>query len=63
MKEKMKYILLGVVFLVLAFFAPTMLAGKIVYIYLIPLNSTVMTCLFAAAGVLFIVAGIFTKKK
>ena len=63
MKEKIKYILIGVVFLILAFVAPVLFANLTFYISFIPVNATVIAWVFGIIGVLAIVVGILDKKK
>lgn len=63
MKEKIKYILIGVVFLILAFVAPVLFADLTFYISFIPVNATVIAWVFGIIGVLAIVVGILDKKK
>ena len=63
MKEKIQYILIGVVFLILAFVAPVLFADLTFYISFIPVNATVIAWVFGIIGVLAIVVGILDKKK
>ena len=63
MKEKIKYILIGVVFLIAAFVAPVLFADLTFYISFIPLNATVISWVSGIIGALFILVGILAKKK
>ena len=63
MKEKIKYILIGVVFLIAAFVAPVLFADLTFYISFIPLNATVISWVSGIIGALFILVGILDKKK
>lgn len=63
MKEKIKCILIGVVFLVLAFVAPVLFADFTFYISFIPLNATVFGWGCGIVGALMILIGVLGKKK
>lgn len=63
MKEKIKYILIGIAFIVLAFIAPVLFADLTFYISFIPLNATVVSWIFGIVGVLCVLVGILDKKK
>ena len=63
MKEKIKYILIGIAFIVLAFIAPVLFADLTFYISFIPLNATVVSWIFGILGVLCVLVGILDKKK
>ena len=63
MKEKIKYILIGIAFIVFAFIAPVLFADLTFYISFIPLNATVVSWIFGILGVLCVLVGILDKKK
>ena len=63
MKEKIKYILIGIAFVLVAFIAPTLFADLTFYISFIPLNATVIAWISGIIGGLFILVGILDKKK
>lgn len=63
MKEKIKYILIGVAFIIVAFIAPVLFADFTFYIGIIPLNATVIAWVFGIIGALSVLVGILDKKK
>lgn len=63
MKEKLKYIVIGLAFLAAAAFFLFVSEGFTFYVSFIPLSNEVVGVIAAIFGILAILAGILSKKK